>query len=238
MTATARAKAEAAYAQLMGLRGEIAGARELSREWPAVADKLAREGKPGPRGLKLSALTENEREILGQVFPHVDDLESLTLADITRARGRAGAEYAKLLADEESAIARLRDSTQPLYDKVRAASPRERTRWDVIDRAKGLDQVSGMPPISGQLQADHIVPLRQIVDMPGFARLDWTDQVAIADLRSNLRAVDGRVNGSRGGRSWAEPFPQRGTYSQSALAELQTEIDNRLRAAGRPIGAP
>ena len=247
LDATARAKAEAAYGELMRLQGDIAAARDIANEWPAIADKLARESRPGPGGLKLDVLTKHEREVLEQVFANTEKLESLTLADITRARGRPGAEFAKLLEQQDAAIARLRDSTQPLYDKVRAASPRERVRQDVISSAKGVDQISGLPPPSKQLQADHVVPVREIVDMPGFSRLDWEDQVAVANHRRNFRAVDARVNASRGDRSWAEQFPQRGTYTPAALAaaaqleaqlrvELQAEINRRLLAAGRKVG--
>lgn len=246
MNASASAKAEAAFAQLTGLRGEIAGARELMEDWPGVADKLIREHTPGQRGLRLDKLTEHERLVLADVFPD-KDLESLTLADLRAARGRPGAEYTKLVNLESAAIERLKESTRPLYDKVRAASPRETVRRDVIKRASGLDQVSGRPPLTGKLQADHVVPVREIVDMPGFSRLDWEDQMAIADWRNNLRAVDARVNASRGDTSWSEAFPQRGTYTPDALQriadyeeqmrqELQQEIDRRLRAAGRRVG--
>jgi hypothetical protein len=145
---------------------------------------------------------------------------------------------------EQAAIARLRDSTQPLYDRIRAASPTARVRDRVIGRARGVDQVSGLPPPSGSLQADHVVPLREIVDMPGFSRLHWEDQVALANYERNLLAVDGRVNASRQDRSWAEKFSLRDTYDNAALRriiereealrqELQAEINRRLALAGR-----
>ncbi len=113
-----------------------------------------------------------------------------------------------------------------------------------MSRARGRDEVSRRAPPSGELQVDHIVPVREIVDMPNFSRLDWEDQLAIANLDRNLIAVDSRVNASRGSRSWAEEFTARSAYDARALREiqereetlrgvLQAEIDRRLAASGR-----
>ncbi|HEX6322868.1 MAG TPA: hypothetical protein VFZ36_04010, partial [Vicinamibacterales bacterium] len=245
MSATARARAEASFAELQQLRSNLAGARELASEYPGVVNKLVEAG-PGPGGrARLDVLSEHERRILADVFPERDiDVEGVLLRDVRASSRRPGAEYSRLIAAEDAAILRLRESTQPLYDKVRAATPRARVRDRAISRARGLDEVSGLPPPSGTLQADHVVPVRDIVDMPGFSRLDWEDQVAVANFEPNIKAVDGRVNASRQDRSWGEPFPQRGTYSVEALeriqareaalrSELQAEINRRLAAAGR-----
>lgn len=233
MNATERQLAEAAFYRLEEIRANLRAAREIADQYPGIVDKLR---KPPPRRTpNLDALTAQEKEILSQVFPS-KELEELTLADVTRSLqpNRASGlslpeiEYHRLLQAEEAAILKLRESSQPLYDKLRAASPRQKVRDAVIKKAEGLDQVSGAKPISGELDADHVVPLRQIYDMPGFKDLDWDDQVAIANDLRNFRGVDSSVNRSRQASSWYDNFPMRGTYSSEAIAAIQKEED-RIR---------
>jgi hypothetical protein len=108
-------------------------------------------------------------------------------------------EYLKKL-DEE-----IRKSKLSLYEKIRAATPSGKAAEAVLKRARGLDQLSGKP--SAKLTVDHIVPVKDIVQMDGFDKLSWENQKAVVDLADNLIAMDGPANSSKGDRSWSE-WPQ------------------------------
>ena len=55
-----------------------------------------------------------------------------------------------------------------------------------------------------KLSAEHIVPLRDIYDMPGFQALPKEKWVAIANMPANFIGLDLPVNESRGRRPWGE----------------------------------
>jgi hypothetical protein len=69
-------------------------ARQNERELPGIIEKL-KANRAGKRTINVNALSESERETLGQIFPR-RDLEDLTLVDLQDARGRSGAEAARL----------------------------------------------------------------------------------------------------------------------------------------------
>jgi hypothetical protein len=241
------AKSHALDFELRRLGAEIAEARQLVDDYGRVVDKLV--ASPRPDGLvNLSALSKEEQEVLGQIFPK-RDIESLSMFEVQKARGQAAAkpgepratlpdqgkvrgvaeqELENLLAAQDSTIRALGESNRPLYQKLRTASPTGRATIAVdarnparLDPVSGqmvkMDQISGLAPISGELDVDHILPLTEIMELRGFRDLTWPDQVAIADDLFNLRAVDRAANRSRGNRSWREAWPERGKYTAEAL---------------------
>lgn len=224
----------------LGEQAAEAAARE--RDLPGIIDKLVQNRKPGQRTINVDVLNAQERETLEQTFEV--DAEDLTLADLQAGRGRAGSEAAERFAAQEQAILELKDLKRPLYDKLRAASPTERVRQQVLKRAKGLDEVSGALPLSKQLDVDHIVPLAELMNMKGFKDLAWEDQVRIANAIENLKAVDRSANRSRQALSWADEFPGRKQYSAPALAKIQADeaaargtLQGMIDAA-KPKGSP
>ena len=241
----ARARLSPAERKILEIGEQAAISREQAQEFPRIIEKLKANARAGRRTLNLEALTDHEREILEQIF-HNQDVENLTLADLQAARGRPGAEATRLYEAQEAAIRELRDANRPLYDRVRAASPTERVREQVLKRARGLDEVSGAVPPSGALDVDHIIPLRDITEMPGFRNLPWEDQVDIANMLENLKAVDRTANRSRQALSWAEwpgrtqytpeALTQIGKQEQAAKAAIQAEIAKRAAAAH--VGVP
>jgi hypothetical protein len=170
-------------------------------------------------------------------------------------------EARRLLQQSETLLQRLNEQlynlTRSLYDRVRGATPSAGARVTALSRArragqaKGLppiDEVSGVAPRSGRLSVDHIVPVRDIVDMPGFgllAELDWDEARRIANWDRNMVAIDKEINEHhRKNISWADPFPLRSTYSREALddiiaretqlrIDIQAEIDRQLALRGR-----
>jgi hypothetical protein len=126
--------------------------------------------------------------------------------------GKIGeAEHALEVAEEAARKAQL-----TLYDRIRAATPsaavRERTtklwKLEQMDRAAkgipvdGFDQVGKLRRSAGKLSADHIVSVREIVEMDGFKELTWRQQKAIVDMKENLIAMDAAANFSKNDVSW------------------------------------
>ena len=213
------ARTGAAETKIARLGEQAAEATARERELPAIIEKLKANRKAGQRTINLETLSSHEREVLEQTFP-LADVHELTLADLQSGRGQAGNEANKLFAEQEGLIAELKDLKRPLYDKLRAASPSERVRQQVLARAKGLDEVSGAVPLTKALDVDHIVPLSEIVQMKGFKDLPWEEQVKIVNDVRNLKAVDRSANRSRQALSWADDFPARKQYLQPALDKI------------------
>jgi hypothetical protein len=229
LTEEAKAKVRQTESKIANLRELQIEQRKIAEAYPGIVEKLKKS--PGPNGrVNLSVLTEEEIEILGQVFPK-DDLEKLPLQRVTNSTALPGGELGNLFGQEEAAIAALRDAKRPLYDKARAASPSGRARAAVERRAGKFDEfLRGLPP-SGALDVDHVLSLNEIVNMRGFDKLDWAEQVAILNDPENLRAVDRALNRSRGDMGWAE-FLGNGVYSREVLERaraVEEEIRGRIQ---------
>ena len=54
------------------------------------------------------------------------------------------------------------------------------------------------------LEADHIVPMKRIVQMPGFNRLTRSQQLEVLNLRKNFMGLSKPSNASKGARTYAE----------------------------------
>ena len=251
-----RARIVVAEKQLEAAQTEVERLANLHREYNAIVDRLGAQAKAGER-VDLLTLSADEQEVLADVIG--EDLEDVTRRDLQQYRERPKPTNPRevekpspMERDLHEAAQRARLAEQKLgevrqsfYDKLRARSPGS-ARDRIISRAKGRDFVSDAQPFSGALECDHIVPLREIADMPGFEKLDWTEQVAIANYEPNLKAVDADVNNFRQNRSWGDDFQMRGKYSQPQLdkiiayentmrKELQDEIDKLLVAKGIPV---
>ena len=150
--------------------------------------------------------------------------------EITRA------EQALAQAEKEAAAAQL-----SLYDRLRAAAPSVAAREQAL---KGVvtDQIGKLKTApTGKLQADHVVSVREIADMDGFAELTWKQQKSIVDMRQNLIAMDSAANASKGYWSWrAWQYASR-FYEQSSIDKMVAE-EARVRKlirdaidAARPV---
>ena len=136
-------------------------------------------------------------------------------------------------AEKQAARAEL-----TLYDRLRTVAPSDAARERAL---KGIttDQIGLLKTRPTPLQAEHIVSVREITDMDGFADLPWKDQIAIVDMKENLIAMDGAANASKGDRTWrswtqASNFYERSTIEAMAKREadvraiIKAEIENRL----------
>lgn len=191
--------------------------------------------------MDLTLLSAQERALLDDLAPtgKAADLTLAALRDLPRKLGLKQ-DFAKALESEARLIEQFRRESRPLYETMRAASPSHVARRETLTLARGRDAVTGMLPRSGALHVDHVVPVREIVDMPGFSALRFQDQLAIVNDVKNLRAVDALANSSRSDRAWAA-WPQgRIYYDDAALStmrgiesDLRTYLANRIATLGR-----
>ena len=58
--------------------------------------------------------------------------------------------------------------------------------------------------MTGRLEADHIVPMKTITDMPGFDQLSETDQLQVLNNPDNYVGLSKSANASKGAKSYAD----------------------------------
>ena len=194
------------------------------------------------RKVDVSLLSKEERALLDSLTED-GDAAKLTLGEL-RDMGRSPdlARHFKGAADEEAKLVeQLYREGRPLWEIMRAASPSYKSKSFVLREAGKRDAVTGLASRSGFLDVDHVVPLNDIVRMPGFDKLRPERQLEIVNDVTNLRAIDRLANNSRNDRSWWD-WPQALIhYNAAAISqmraledELRTYISGRISALLRP----
>jgi hypothetical protein len=126
---------------------------------------------------------------------------------------------------------------------MRRAFAASTERANVLDAAKGVDQVGGLLSPASGIHPDHIVSLQRMTQLEGFEKLTLAERNHLAVLEKNLVAMDAAANLSKGERSWslwkqASFFYPSETITKMARreAELLTEIQDWIKGvvAGRP----
>lgn len=190
--------------------------------------------KPGGK-VDVSLLSKEERALLDSLAEEGDGAK-LTLRELRgMARDPEQARHFRAAADEEARLVKqLYREGRPLYEIMRAASPSYKSRSLVLREAGRRDAVTGLAPRSGSLDVDHVVPLNEIIRMPGFDKLRPERQLEIVNDVKNLRAMDNLANRSRGNRSWSE-WPQALVYYDAAAIARMRALEDELRTylAGR-----
>lgn len=130
----------------------------------------------------------------------------------------------KALEEAEAAAERAALS---LYDRIRNSKPSLAAREKALKQPH-VEDIAG--PVKGKpsdKQVDHIVSVREIVDMDGFADLTRKQQKEIVHMQKNLIWMDGSANASKGEgtwRSWANASNYYETAGIDNMAEIQTEV--------------
>lgn len=120
----------------------------------------------------------------------------------------------------------IRNSKLSLYEKIRRVTPSAKASDLALGKARGLDGISGNKMASPSVE--HIVSVKEIVNMKGFDKLSWEDQKAVVDMRENLIAMEGAANSSKGSRSWSE-WPQWADfYKDPAVKNRMTALEEQL----------
>jgi hypothetical protein len=112
-----------------------------------------------------------------------------------------------------------------LYDRIRAAVPSAAVRERAL-RGVAVDQVGVLKVRPTRLAVDHIVPVREIVEMDGFKDLTWTNQKAIVDTRENLIAMDAAANSSKSDVSWRYWRNASSFYDQATIEAMKLREAN------------
>jgi len=129
------------------------------------------------------------------------DKANQKIAEALAKRNEATETINKRRADFEARQAEAFGIPRDVYESLRSRTPNT-ARTDAVKDAK-VDAIYGTP-IQDTPHADHIVPMFEIVRMPGFARLSDKQRMEILNDPKNFWALDGRVNSSKGHRTMRE----------------------------------
>jgi hypothetical protein len=200
----------------------------------AFLQTVYRRMQPG-RKVDVSLLSKEERAFLDDLAQG-GDAAKVTMRELRDMA--ASPRFARELKAAEDLERKLVDQLyregRPLYEIMRAASPSYKSRAAVIREAGSRDAVTGLAARTGALDVDHVVPLNDIVRMPGFDKLRPDRQLEIVNDVKNLRAVDALANRSRGDRSWHGWSQALVYYEYAAIARMRTlEDELRTYLAGR-----
>ena len=90
------------------------------------------------------------------------------------------------------------------YAQLRPRASQGPNATQVRANAAGVDALGRSELPDDPITVDHIVPVREIVAMPGFRQLDDANALAILDHADNLVPMRRSTNSARGDRPWSE----------------------------------
>lgn len=166
---------------------------------------------PGARKGRFNAalLTDEERAVLDELAPtgHAADLTVRDLEKLATRKVEHLHEYKVLVEAEAQLIAKIAREARPLGEKIRALLKRT-TKDQVKSESRGLDFISQASPRPGDtLSVEHIVPVREMSELPGIRELADRDPDALiefANLRRNLVPMSHAANITRQDTRYAE----------------------------------
>ncbi len=97
--------------------------------------------------------------------------------------------------------------SKALYDKLRKQTPSNAIRKLVNKNApKPPYDDPALPKlkVTGNLEADHIVPMKTITEMNGFDKLSEADQVKVLNYENNFVGLSKTANTSKGAQSFSD----------------------------------
>jgi hypothetical protein len=177
-------------------RKEKLSEREKIRDWirnedPSKTQEAQREKVDQLEQLNQDIANLNESERATQARLKKDYDELLPLQNQTLKKIEA------LQAEQRAAIG----ITAEEYAQLRSRSPNSTIKKNIKKFNK--DAVYGRE-IEGTPEADHIVSMHEITQMPGFSKLNRKQKLEILNMEDNFMPLDGRVNSSKGDRSFSE----------------------------------
>lgn len=112
---------------------------------------------------------------------------------------------------------------QSEYDDLRKRTPSDDIR-EAVQGPSGnrRDPVYDYPV--NRFEADHIVPMKEIVEMPGFSQLSREQKIEVLNLRENFMGLGKSTNASKGARTYAD------WAGHSGLGPVPPEVRARLLA--------
>ncbi len=223
---SAQARVAEAQEKVVSIRQEYDLLRKLETQQPPM---------------RVGTLSPSERETLAAVFGERDPA-SLTLADVQAARADRARELAKTTQVEipnllKAADKARRETADGVYAQLRARSPAD-VRDQIIARARNaegrtIDEISNAPLATSDMWVDHVVPLREMIDMDGFLRLLPDEQLALANELGNLKAMKAAANRSRNTRpfaAWPQGLEHYTKEQLAAMAQAEAKLRETLQA--------
>ena len=148
-----------------------------------------------------------EEPITGTRMPVVD--EWITGKDVGRmfsVRSGETGETARRVESESGARYGDQKISDKLYSRLRKETPTDELR-DMVN--EGVDLPMPDPALPGleitkRLEADHIVPMKNIARMEGFEKLTYEQQVALLNYRDNFIGLSKIANTSKGSKTYEE----------------------------------
>jgi hypothetical protein len=195
----------------------------------------------------LRAKVDKSKEDIAEIRELEKELRDLDPNALPGKRPREGigkiaeAEMKLEQVEKEAAKAQL-----SLYDRMRGSNPSFAARERALLQPNVEDIAGPLKTKPTLKQVDHIVSVREISDMDGFADLPLKDQREIVNMQENLIGMDGSANASKGERTWkswseASRFYEKSTIDAMAKREadlralIQAEVKNRLeKLAAKP----
>ena len=209
------------------------GVREVENLWKIEGRLIDSEGL-------RAAIAEHPEDIARQMEDRAEYLESQNLASGEERLGSVGTHQEGVPREVRD---RLRGKTPS--DAIKARVRGSRTPPFPDDVLRGLT-------VTEALEADHIVAMDRILQMPGFAQLSEEDMLAVLNHPDNFIGLSRAANGSKGSRTFydwiihsssdtlVDPvFRERMALEELRLeTELEREIQRRLRRARFAAGSP
>jgi hypothetical protein len=119
------------------------------------------------------------------------------------------------------------EAGRTLYEQLRGRSPDGAARRLVNERAGGIDELNERPLPDNRASIDHVPPLNEVIDMPGFRDLpEWQQLEILNDPEFLVRAERG-PNSGRGDRSFRQMEPDNYLNEEQLTAARAREAANR-----------
>lgn len=184
--------------------------------WDGIAEPIAEDWRADRKGEAMGRVVTEILSVIGGP-KGVDKLSKLgKVDDLARAAGRTDD-----LTDAQRAVDRLPCITaapagkgpglaKPLempcsrseYDKLRKKTPSQTIRDRINAPADKKDPVYGFDV--DKFEADHIVSMKEIVDMPGFDKLTEAQKIEVLNLEDNFMGLSKRSNSSKQDKTWTD----------------------------------
>ena len=110
--------------------------------------------------------------------------------------------------------------TKSEYSSLRKRTPSNDIRKMVNPEGTKIDPVYGYA--TDVLEADHIVPMKEIVDMPGFSQLSREQQIEVLNLQDNFIGLGKSTNASKGAKNWTD------WQGHSKLGEVPSDVRSNM----------
>lgn len=104
--------------------------------------------------------------------------------------------------EKESPLTTPQVISRTEYSMLRRKTPSDEIRKKVNPEGPKVDPVYGYPV--DKLEADHIVPMKEITKLPGFAELPESEQIKVLNLVDNFLGLGKPTNASKGAKTWSE----------------------------------